>query len=407
MRHLKIIKLKAGALQFVVFIGVVIAILLAAFMTLSHVHSLFEKQSDLAVKTIKDVDFNLYKGIQSNTSISETTHNKKGSWGVFEKITSTSSINKNEFTKIALIGGTTKDRIALYLKENNQPLIVVGNTRIEGTSYIPKQGIKAGNIVGNSYYGTNLLYGIKKTSTNKIPKPIIDQPLEKLIKHTEKSIPLSLKSKINVYSNSFKNPTQLLYDNQTIYLNDGKLIGNIIVQSENAIIVENSAVLKDIILIAPKIEIKEGVKGTFQAFATQSITIGKKCQLDYPSALILSKKPISSNNIINRQISIADNTIFKGSIFLLGENVKKNRFKPQILIEKNSIVYGDIYCEATIELKGSVYGSVFTSGFISSEYGSVYLNHLFNGQIIASALPSEFAGLIYDDSKKEVMKWLY
>ena len=59
-------KIKAGALQFVVFIGVVIAILLGSFLTLVHIHALFGKQTDITIQTIKNADLGISYALQNN-----------------------------------------------------------------------------------------------------------------------------------------------------------------------------------------------------------------------------------------------------------------------------------------------------------------------------------------------------
>jgi len=290
------------------------------------------------------------------------------------------------------------------------PLIIVGNTKIEGTSFIPKQGVKAGNISGNSYYGTSLIYGNTRKSAQKLPTPKnLNQFNNKnYIDIFKREQLIVFKIGISSYKNSFLEPTKLLYDNAPIHLSGIQLTGNIIIQSESAITIDNSALLKDVVLIAPKIDILDEVKGTFQAIASASITVGKNCLLEYPSALLLKTTSKSISDIENQQIFFGPNSSLKGIIAYVGEDIQqKQRFKPQLVIEKGAIVHGEVFCEANTELKGAVYGSLYTSRFISSTAGSVYLNHIFNGQITATALPDEYVGLTFDTNKREIAKWLY
>lgn len=411
------IKVKSGALQFVVFTGLVIAILLAAFVTLTHVHTLFKKQTGLAIKTIKNVDLGLGASLNGGLSggplfledeTNESVIIKKEVWGIFEKITTTATLKKNSFTKVALLGGSNPDRTALYLKENNQPLIVVGNTRIEGTSFLPKQGVKAGNISGNSYYGTSLIYGNISVSEDELPMPINIERVNNELYDPESFDEIAYTSfkPGKKYANSFLEPTQLMYDSAPIHLTNLELIGNIIIQSESAIIVDPSATLKDVVLIAPKIDIQNNVRGNFQAIATNTIILGTNCELQYPSALVLKTIDRTATEIEEEHIYIGDNSIIKGVVLYTGESTKQ-LFKPQLTVEENAVIHGELFCEANLELKGTVYGSVYTSGFILRKSGSIYLNHIFNGHIIAADLPEAYAGIVFKNSKKEVIKWLY
>ena len=53
------------------------------------------------------------------------------------------------------------------------------------------------------------------------------------------------------------------------------------------------------------------------------------------------------------------------------------------MLEGQSTVVGEIYCDKNFELSGTVKGSVLTKGFIANQFGSVYKNHIYNGKIIA------------------------
>jgi hypothetical protein len=70
-------------------------------------------------------------------------------------------------------------------------------------------------------------------------------------------------------------------------------------------------------------------------------------------------------------------------------------------------VIGEVYCNQNTELKGAVIGSVFTNNFIANQFGSVYQNHLYHGQISIDQLPEAYVGLLFNNSKQGIAKWLY
>src|SRR5690606_36425267 len=59
-------KIRAGALQFVLFIGAIIAVLLLAFVLLSHTHALFDKKTDITVDLIQTVDRGMFQSFDQN-----------------------------------------------------------------------------------------------------------------------------------------------------------------------------------------------------------------------------------------------------------------------------------------------------------------------------------------------------
>ncbi|EGV42210.1 hypothetical protein BZARG_385 [Bizionia argentinensis JUB59] len=420
-------KLKAGALQLTLFITVVIALLLTAFILFIQTHKRFNIQTDFIIETAKNTDSGISHALNNIVPLNDTTSiNLNGEdfktlnvhrefWGVFEKVTTISKIKKNIFKRTALIGAaqSKNNRTVLYVQDNNKPLVLVGNTKIEGVAYLPKRGVKNGNISGHSYYGSQLIYGPTKTST-RLPKIFSEtktqiKEIENLISKIEQNQFINLKVD-GSYKNSFLKPVQVIFSNETIVLNAIQLTGNIIVQSKAKIIINASCTLKDIVLIAPEIEIKNNVKGNFQAIASKNILVGNNVLLEYPSALALTgnvaEKPTNLNLIENNRIIIDDDTIIKGLVLYLGVS-KPNNHDVQVELKEKSKIIGEVYCNQNLELKGTVFGTVYTNNFIARQFGSIYQNHIYNGKIKVSELPEKYVGLPFNNSKKSVLKWLY
>ncbi len=311
--------------------------------------------------------------------------------------------------KSAVIAGHSKSKPALYLTDHNQPLVVVGNTKIQGEVWLPKKGIKTGSMGGKSYYGNQLVYGIQRKSEASItPFPSFTSytTLTELVLNAEEDQFKDLSEHANLIQ-PFHMPTAIYAGDSHISLRDVQLTGNIIVQASQKITVYNSAILQDIILLAPEIEIMSGVKGNFQAFATRKIKVNKSCVLQYPSALVLDTNKSMKKDPKNPfQIRLEDMTVVKGIIAYLDKSTKNNQFA-QVYIAEKAEVYGEVYSQKNIELKGTVYGSVYTNGFIAQEFGSTYINHIYNGQILANDLAASYAGLVHENSELKVAKWLY
>ncbi len=426
---MKWLKVKAGALQLTMFIVVVIALLLTSFIILIHTNKRFKLQTDFVKETIVNTERGINYVLQNQIIQKDTLQINlqdedfktlkvhRDYWGVFEKAVSTSKIKHNSFRKVALIGASQPklNRVALYVKDNHKPLVVVGNTKIQGVTYLPKQGIRTGNISGHSYYGNQLIYGISKMSEPELPK-LLNETLEhiKSVQNTSERISqeqfIDL-SKTRTFQNSFYNPLQVIYSPTDILLSEVSLTGHILVQSKTKIVVDASSNLKDVILIAPEIEIKSNTQGMFQAFATKSINVENNCDLYYPSTLILNedlelKVPIENTNNQKETpfIKVNKGAKIKGVIAYLGDT--KN-YKAQIFIDTHAEVIGEVYCAQNLELLGTVSGTVFTSNFVANQSGSSYQNHIYNGKIIITDLPQEYVGLPFEDSIKEVAKWLY
>lgn len=422
------LKLKAGALQLTLFVAVVIALILVGFILLIHTHKQFSVQTDFIKELAQNANMGINESLTSHVTLNDTINlnlNNEGYksvkvhrefWGVFEKVTSIATIKNDTFKQVALIGGIQPEnkRTALYVQDNNTPLVVAGNTKIEGVVYVSKGRVKTGIISRQSYHGSQLIYGLIRPASvlPSLLKETMTQLelIEKQISKTQSSDFIELENG-KTFVNSFFNTKQVVFSNSEIRLSNVNLLGNIVIQSKTKIIVEASSALKDVLLIAPEIEIADYVTGNFQAIASKDIYIGKEVILEYPSAMVLREKEIYKTNGLSESLSqnkifIDEYSTLRGVVVFVSET-QTNNYAAQIEITENATVVGEVYCSENIELKGSVYGTVFTNNFISRQSGLVYQNHVYNGKIIVNNLPQEFVGLSFKDSKKGVLEWLY
>ncbi|MBQ4804327.1 hypothetical protein J8L88_15795 [Aquimarina sp. MMG015] len=418
-------KIKAQAMQFALLISVIIAILLSTFLLLTHVQSFFRIKSKEIIEASDIANNQIFGSLLATTASKDTTNssidtktiklatNYHGAW---TKTFSEVAVKESKIRKIAFTGAALALKTPnLYLANKNAPLVVVGNTRLEGNSYLPEQGIKAGNISGNYYQGSSLYYGSVIESKATIPE--LDNQwisyIESIIKggyiDEARTIPIAKEVK-----NSFYDTAKIIYTNESIVLGNEKISGNVVIQSSSKITITSASQLTDVVVIAPIIIVEDYVKGRFQLIASKKIEIGKNCYLSYPSsATLLDKKNISRSNTGNTSqnrnpdFSIDKNTVIQGSIvYLKNESATKNRIKTNLNIAIGTEVIGEIYCQGNIEFMGTIKGSLYTQQFIANQSGSVYMNHLYNGKILVNPIP-KYAGLPFKNVKKNIATWLY
>jgi len=419
-------KIKGGALQFVLFIGAVIAILLLTFISLTYSHRFFQKRGGFVLTAVgqanNGINYLLHNDIPIKDSValrigddseeiignSLTAYRKY--WGLFELFTVHSVFHHQEFTKVALTGGYYKEenRYSLYLCENNRPLVVVENAELHGKLLLPKEGVRPGNMGGKSFTGILPSQNNIGQSNSQLPEiltPITENiklwlqgKFDSTMEQISMNDPLDLKI-------SFKKNTKLLYSYTSLSLAEGNLVGNIIVYSSSRVYIGKSMKIKDVIIIAPEIEIEKGFQGSLQAIASKEIIVNDKVSLKYPSSLVLYNKNMSYPNAA---IAIGDHALIQGAVVYWDDNREgKQFFNSQIKIKEGAIVEGEVYCARGVELLGKVKGSVTTSYFIVNKFGAVYQNHIYGGKINIELLHENYAGMLYQGNDKRVMKWLY
>ena len=410
MRRVK--KIKASALHFAVLIATVVGLLLISFLLITKTHSFFKTQSRDFIEAVDAVNFGLKSALLSNElQISDSINYifnghelsiSKSFLGAFELYKTTDQ--KSGFSKIALSGARyKKDFPSIYLQDNFLPLVVSGETYIEGTTYLPESGVKSSAISGHHYTGGTLIYGpIKKASKNF---PSLDIAWQEYFEKLLKFVPSS-KDKVAEFnkdiSNSFFNTPIYLYDQRPILL-DNTYLGHIIIKSDKQITVSSFCNLDQVTVIAPIVKIEEGFRGSVHVLASDSIVIDKKVFLEYPSSLSVLVKQKDSEQ--QSAIVINQNATVKGNIIYIEE--QQEELSSNILIEKDAVFEGAIYAQGAVEIKGEVTGSIYTHYFVAKEFGNIYRNHIYSGRIVTKDIKDNFCGLPLANYKKGIAKWLY
>jgi len=418
-------KVRSGALQFAVFIAVLIALLLSGLMLYAYTFGFVKEQSTAAVENIQlagtAIDYALAHDLPENDTLSlpivekehQTVKIFASQWGMFQKIVAIAQHRQKLFRKVAIIGSTSDlETPALFLQENYSPLALVGNTVIRGIACLPSQGVKPGYIAGEGYYGSQLIDGPVRQSARELPKldPAYKVRLLSYLKKDgdsqyflDRSAPKTV--------NSFLLPTKSLVSHAPVVLEDIELIGNIIIKSDTLVRIRRTAKLRDIIIVAPNIEIEAGTSGNFQAIASKSIVVGEDCRLDYPSALALLRNnlepvPQQPTHAMPGQITVKQRTTISGSICVF-QHKDIQEFTTQLFLDKQTSLKGQVYCEGNFALEGSVTGSAYVRQFIANKSGTVFLNHIYNGTIENKSNPYPFGGILFEDRKKTILQWLF
>ncbi len=412
-------KIKASALQFAILVSVVLALLLGSFITLTHTHRYFGIQSQLFMDAITQSQMGIEASLLPTSKIKDsvviecegfTTTLKKGVWGGFTTRSSTATSKTKTFTKKALVGTATETpKIALHVSDPQLPLVVVGDTKIEGTAYISDKGIKAGVISGHYYNGKELVYGSIRRSNASLPK--LDPQWQEFTQELLRPGPIPsefLRDLKDKNQQSFLEPSLVVYEPGTLYLVQ-ECLGNMVIKSETEIVVSRMAKLTDVVLVAPKITIEKGFEGSAHFLSSESLKVEENVTLHYPSSLVLINKKEEESTPIPKgkePMSISKNARIQGNIIYLPKT-SPNRSNTHVYISEDAVVEGSIYVEGNLGLAGTVVGNAYTQRFITNEFGSRYINHIYNGKLLGNDIPDTFCGLPLENKKKGVAKWLY
>lgn len=293
------------------------------------------------------------------------------SYGVLNLLVVSSFVKNDTVVSAHLAGITAKDKNCVYLTNFDRPLSYSGTVKLMGDKKLPSDFIKTIHIENKA----NTLDGSGTISVSDKKLPELSKNIEKGICMTGIRVKLKdLPKNDSGYYNSFFRPS-LEVELEDHTLMNIAIKGNIIIRSNDSITVTSSALLEDVILIAPKIIFDNNFTGNLQVFATKKIEVGNSVKLKYPSVLCLNNTSIESGTI-----HINENSSICGAVILFGnpnEKIENN----SIEIEKEALIVCDIYCTGKLTLKSNVYGSVYTNKFVHKTASSGYDNCLADVEI--------------------------
>ncbi len=412
-------KVKASALQFAILVATMVALFLGAFLTLTHTHRFFADQSQFLMQSVEGANQGVGYSLQPDAGIRDsitfqeellTTTVAKSYWGGFEMIRSRATVRTKSFSKKALTGSALGSQpTSIYMGDDRFPLVLVGNTKIEGTAYISSKGIKPGSIAGHYYTGGNLIDGPIRYSSGSLPR--LDAQWSRTIKQWMDFIPGTehLVVPQQPVQNSFYEDRMYIYDEGPVTISETYL-GNIVIISKTEITVTPEARLQDILVVAPKITLQKGTQGSAHFIANEQIKVEEDVVLSYPSSLVVMYEQPDDNRPVPRgdePVVVSDFAEVNGNVILQFKKDTLAGSRTHMAFAEEARIRGMVYCQGNIEHKGTIEGSVYTNTFLANESGSVYLNHLYKGKVLANRLHPEYCGLPFQNKQKGIAKWLY
>ncbi|MDR0659283.1 MAG: hypothetical protein LBG19_00440 [Prevotellaceae bacterium] len=275
----------------------------------------------------------------------------------------------------------SKDSACLYVADHNNYLSITGDTHLEGTCYLPAYGITKAYVEGISYSGDTLVFGSIQTSERNIPKL-----QNELLKRHEKLFSTSAISSNTIPDSLFvpyvNKETALFYYPTNAHLSAKYIGGNVIIICDSTLTILSDAHLDGCIVAAHSIVIEKGFTGRFQGFSRQSIDVEDGTKLLFPSVLFI-------NGSDNANMRIGLECFLCGIFIVNGKNYQTTHLQ----VGLDTILEGIVYNSGTTELKGDVWGELYTERFLFRSQFNQYDDFLLNVEISKPKLSEHFVGI--------------
>lgn len=420
-------KLNGGALFYALIISMVIATVTCSVLLVGY----YARLSLMNDSTTEEVFRNATSGtfLACNLTSSETDLGEeydlfnrgkdsvfihKRPWGAFDVTYSKAHRSNFSAQQIALVGSgsNSENAFALWLADMDRPLSITGSTALRGKCFLPVAGVERAYIEGSSYSGKQLVYGASVPADRFLPKYNEERVSAIAVRFDGASKELDSLVGWNEFIlhdsilQSFERNALLVAEKVPLRIKNQFVHGQVCIVSSISIYVEKTASLENVILFAPIIEIEAGTEGQFQAFASDSLIVGKATHLQFPSVLALVPNKHSPEFT---ELVVGENCRIMGDVFAADQYADFRRHV-SISVGAGSLIYGAVYSSESVDLKATVFGSVSCAKFVLRTNSAVYENHLMNAVIDrAKRKDSYVSSLLFSDplAPKSIALWLH
>jgi hypothetical protein len=354
---------------------------------------LYDNNTELVSGTGGEVQYRLFEDKEE----SEIYINRR-LWGLYEVVT-ISNYNRG-ISESRMTGAEPADEdYCFYYRENGSPLFIAGNTTIEGTVKFPPSGYKYTQLQSRFFSGKEVERSKIGRSGKTLPErnPEIIRFLDSLAEIRRACTTITGCPDSLVYPFSNTSPCMLSAGNK---LETASLLKGYILLSAGEITIDSSSKFEDILVVANKIRVREGFRGSAQLLATDTLIIEKGVTLEYPSGVYLYPGNRKRYALINPGSSVEGYVVIDGQ----GEDEVKypNYRQPQ-----EAWVSGLLYVEGICEFSGNVTGRTVLGEAVHYTPEGYYDNTIADAVVRESntlALPVWFKAV--GAKRKKEVKWL-
>jgi len=423
MQKLFSTKLQGGILNLVLAVGIVLTAIIGSVLLLVYHRNLVLTKNSLQERLNRNAASGInyllaaaeeeieHFGVDLYGEGLDSVRLSKEAWGIFDLAITQAKTGRHEAYRIALLGAglDSMREVALYLADEDRPLLLADKVTIVGKAFVPQAELKQVHLGQGEMAQPNkpLVKGALLKSKAMLP-PLYKKALARADRYTNFKYPAAARvvpftsavGARQVLTASFLEETTVLASREQVVLQDVSLSGHLVVVSEQRVHIGRSAKLENIIVAAPYIEVAEGFSGSVQLFARDSISIGESCRLLYPSALYVSdgagagKLWIGSGAEITGEVLLGDEE-GKGSNHLLS-------------LQEDALIRGQVFVDGAVELYGAIEGSLMCRRFLLKTPAALYANYLQDASVRVDALSKHYLAspLVSTKAKKGIVAWL-
>lgn len=296
-------------------------------------------------------------------------------WGLYELVTAIAQ--DTSMASVRLLGQQRASRYdgTLYYPDRVSSLSLTGNSVLEGRLLLPAHGIQYGQMRSVFFTGEPVDPSCIGFSGKDLPPvaAIARRRVDGLLR-TDDPCTVSAAGADSL-CRSFRNPQPIrLWLGAEARLSGAVFCGHIALHA-GALSIDSGCRLRDVVVVARTIRIGDGFRGSAQFFASDSLIVGRRVELQYPSGLFLRGDRAQRYAEVGARSRVDGYVIVDGS----GEpDIRKANYRQGA----SAVVRGLLYVDGAAQVQGVVSGCAYLnlSAYYSAE--GYYRDMLYNLAVI-------------------------
>lgn len=294
------------------------------------------------------------------------------SWGLYECLCL--NLTERGFASARLLGKRVEcnKQAALWACDQEMALSLAGKSTIKGALFVPMNGLNYVTIGNEPFTGKHVEESNIAIAQKRAPD--IDSTYLKRMEA------LSLQKDAQFLPE--KPRAYYQFDKEEVHYRIGENIleealrGHLVLHADETVI-SASTTLQDVILLARKVTIKNGFRGTLQILATDSVIIEDNVRLEYPSGICLK------GDSTKTYLTIGETSVLKGYAIVFGRTDTNFSFAVNENYHQaaTATVFGLLYVDGVSVLKGNISGAVYLKRCYYVPENGLYSNTLYNTKI--------------------------
>lgn len=322
-------------------------------------------------------------------------------WGLYEVVSVTN--HDKRMRKLNLVGAAQPwvKPCNFYYSNDNFSLTLTGKSHLKGRVFVPKTGIQYGQFESRFFEGEKIHTSQISPSGDTLPPPTqaarktVDSLLALL---TEPAIePLGNDS---LQAFFYQQPPRILGLGNGV-LTACKLNGNLILVAEN-LRIDSTCRLDNLLIVAHSVTFEPGFQGSVQVFATDTVWIGERVVLHYPSGIFLHKSDDKHH------VTLAAQSQVNGYVIIDDRRPLSRPPRPGVHYTQapTALIRGLLYVHGRAQWQGLVSGTVFLQQAMYVSSSGSYQDLIYRASVVENQVYA-YPHWLETSHKKKRITWTH